>query len=553
MKYTYSLVFYFCIFASTAFGQSMNMTLLSNWTDNSLPISSGVRFNDCWGFVKGGHEYAVMGSLEKVYFFDVTVPTAPVNIATFTNGSSSLWRDFKTYGDYVYAVCDQINPASEGLVVFSIAALPSGTITQVYQNTTAFQKTHNIFVDEINGKLYAAGSNTAHMIIFDLVANPAAPTVVYSGSLSGGYVHDVHVRNNKMYCSHGGNGMYVYDVSNLAMPVLLGSNLAPNSGYNHSSWLNASGSHLIMAEETWGKPLKVLNVSDPSNMSITSTFISALIPGSFPAPYVGSIVHNPFIKGNLCFLAYYHEGIQVYNISNPAAPTKVAYYDTDLNNTNYDGYLGAWGVYPFLPSGTIVGSDVKNGLFVLSVAASVLPIEIKSFKVKNNKEKVSVTWETENEINVQSFDIQRSSNGKDFLSIHSETSRGKANRSQSYQWQDDAPLQGTSYYRLKMNENDGRFDYSKIESVVFERNNIRFYPNPVKNEISIDLGKNKIKQNDDYSVEIYDFQGKLIQTSKPILGEETIQLLIDLPNGHYSFLLKNESAIILKEIFSVLK
>lgn len=553
MKYIYSLVFCFSIFATTVIGQSMNMTLLSTWTDNTLPISSGVRFNDCWGFVKGAKEYAVLGSRYEIHFFDITNPTAPVNIANFDNGSNSVWRDFKTYGNYVYAVCDEINPDAEGLIAFDFSALPLGSITQVHQNNITFQKAHNIFIDEPTGKLYVAGANTANMIIFDLLANPAAPTVVYSGSLAGAYVHDVHVRNNKMYCSHGFNGMYVYNVTNPATPVLLGSNLAPNSGYNHSSWLNASGSHLIMAEETWGKPLKVLNVNDPSNMSIESTFISALIPGTFPAPYVGSIVHNPFIKGNLCYLAYYHEGIQVYNISNPLMPVRVAYYDTEPTNTNYDSYQGAWGVYPYLPSGTIIGSDVKNGLFLMSVAASVLPIEIKSFNVKTNKEKVNVAWETENEINVQSFDIQRSSDGKDFFSVHTETPKGKANRSQSYQWNDDAPLEGTSYYRLKTIEKDDHFEYSKMESVLFERNTIRFYPNPIKNEMQIDFGKNKIEQNANYSFEIYDLQGKLIQTLKPFLGEKTMQITIDLPNGHYSFLLKNENEIILKEIFNVLK
>src|SRR5690606_27722698 len=70
-----------------------------------------------------------------------------------------------------------------------------------------------------------------------------------------------------------------------------------------------------------------------------------------------SIAHNPFIKGDLCFIAYYHDGVQVFDISDPENIVRIAYYDT-YSNTNYDGYEGCWGVYPFLESGNIIASDI---------------------------------------------------------------------------------------------------------------------------------------------------------------------------------------------------
>ncbi|MEY4905758.1 MAG: hypothetical protein RLZZ292_3573, partial [Bacteroidota bacterium] len=546
-KNTLLLSFFFFITASCC-AQSLNMSLLSNWTNSSLPIRSGVRFNDCWGFKKGGHEYAVIGSLEKVHFFDVTNPAAPVNIATFTNGASSLWRDFKTYGNYCYAVCDESTPSAEGLIVFDFSALPTGSITQVHQNNTTFQRTHNIYIDTIAGKLYAPGSNTYNngMVIFDLVANPASPTVVFSGSLPGGYVHDVHVRNNKMYCSHGNSGMYVYNVTNPASPVLLGTNLEPASGYNHSSWLNPSGTHLIMAEETWGKPLKVLNVSDPTNMSVSSTFISALLPGPFASPYTGSIPHNPFIKNNLCFVAYYHEGIQVYDITNTAAPVKVAYYDTELTNTNYNGYMGAWGVYPYLPSGNIIASDVNNGLFVLSIVPSLLPLKITNFEAQRQAKIIQLDWQTENESNTQLFEIQRSSDGIVFQTLSIQMAQGREKTTQSYSYTDKTPWTGTNYYRLKQVEKDGESHYSKTQTIEYKDNTIaiQFYPNPATDYLTIDFGKN-VTTEISYQIEIQDIAGKIVFSTLKTPTNAILDLpLHGLPQGNYVLLIKNKEELV---------
>jgi hypothetical protein len=46
--------------------------------------------------------------------------------------------------------------------------------------------------------------------------------------------------------------------------------------------------------------------------------------------------------------------------------TEVGSFDTYLSPTaNSAGTDGAWGVYPFLTSGTLLVSDIENGLFLL--------------------------------------------------------------------------------------------------------------------------------------------------------------------------------------------
>ena len=56
--------------------------------------------------------------------------------------------------------------------------------------------------------------------------------------------------------------------------------------------------------------------------------------------------------------------MQIFDITDPAAPIKVGYYDTYLPD-NHNGFAGNWGVDPLLPSGIILVSDVQSGLFVL--------------------------------------------------------------------------------------------------------------------------------------------------------------------------------------------
>ena len=64
-------------------------------------------------------------------------------------------------------------------------------------------------------------------------------------------------------------------------------------------------------------------------------------------------------------VSHYYDGLWIWDISDPQNLTYVTSYDTyPLENGN--SYKGAWGVYPFLPSGNILVSDMQFGLFVLS-------------------------------------------------------------------------------------------------------------------------------------------------------------------------------------------
>ncbi len=340
--------------------QRLNMTLLSRWDLENLPTHSGIKYNDVWGYADcSGREYAILGSAGRVHFIDVTEPTQPREIAFFPGTSNSIWRDFKTYRDRAYASADEGN---DGLRVFDLSRLPD-TVVMTYASTQVFQRSHNLWIDTLHGRLYMAGANTRlnGVIIYDLTQNPDEPQLLASVPLPGGYIHDIHVVDHIGYVSHAFEGLWMYDFSNPSQPVVLGSMTEyPEKGYNHSSWLSADRNWLVMADETHGSGVKLVDVRNPSNIRVRSIFRSALLPGN-----TGSILHNPFIRDQYVIMAYYHDGIQIFDMSNPDNVTRVAFYDTYPINTNYAGYQGAWGTYPFLPSGNILGSDITFGLHVL--------------------------------------------------------------------------------------------------------------------------------------------------------------------------------------------
>ena len=91
----------------------------------------------------------------------------------------------------------------------------------------------------------------------------------------------------------------------------------------------------------------------------------------FITPTVGSSIdHNLYVKGDYVFQANYTAGTRVFEITDPSDGTlsEVSWIDTYPNNNNAS-FNGAWSVYPFFESGTIITSDINRGLFVSRVTA----------------------------------------------------------------------------------------------------------------------------------------------------------------------------------------
>lgn len=346
------------VFASAAFAaqESRNVRLTGRWFSEEPPENSrDSRYNDVWGFERDGKEYAVIGSTNGTHIIHIPADNALREVAYIPGGAQGdfvIHRDYATYGDYLYAVCDQ-QPSA--LQVIDLRNLPESAEV-VFASDAFFTTAHNVYADAETGKIYVSGTSIHALTVLSPFNPDADPQIEVLTNFDGvQYVHDVYARNDTAYLHAAFEGLFIFDFSTPQSPQLLGSLTEyPDQGYNHSGWLNAAGDVYVMTDETPGTRLKVLDVGNLPSIEVLG-FLS-----SQGAPH--TMAHNVVVEDDLAYVSYYFDGLQVFDIGNPASPQRIAWYDT--YTLDEEDYRGAWGVHKGLPSGRILISDRRSGLFV---------------------------------------------------------------------------------------------------------------------------------------------------------------------------------------------
>ena len=357
MKY---IVFFFVFSLSYCYSQSENVSYLDSWTTTGLPVTSDGEsvFNEVWGFVQGEEEYAVIGSTAGTHIFLVNQNNELDSIG-FIQGkhvsTDAVHRDYHDHNGYLYAVCDE---GSSSLQIIDLQYLPD-SLPVIYDDDSLMVRVHNIFIDSSTAKLYACGVTKLNggfpMSIYD-ISNPSEPNFLSNYEFVN-YVHDAYVRNDTAFLNCGSEGLFVADFSIPSMPIPLGSlEFYPDKGYNHSGWLSEDAKTYVLCDETKSMRVKVLDVSDLSDIKVASLFTTGFYDETLP--------HNVILKNGIAYVSYYNDGLQIYDVRNVNLPKRVGYYDS-YQGSNIGLYRGVWGVYPNLPSGRLLISDRKNGLFLL--------------------------------------------------------------------------------------------------------------------------------------------------------------------------------------------
>ena len=344
----------FCMFLlsfSTAKSQqSLNINLLSN-LDYNYDLS------DVWGYANDDGEYALVGVYNGISVVDVTNPYDPVELGFF-NGPESIWRDLKTWGDYLYCINDEDGDGGAGLQILNLEELINGDSNPTYieNMSLGFETAHNIFIDE-NGVLYVFGANygTGGALMYDLVANPENPPLL--GVFNDYYLHDGMVRGDTLWGGAINDGVFtVIDVSDKQNPEIIGSHATPNN-FSHNCWISDDGDYLFTTDEVSGAYVAAYDVSNLNDIEEVDR-IQAW------SPQTNVIPHNTHVDGDFIVTSYYADGVSVVDVSNPSNLVEVGYYDTSEDYSG-SGFNGAWGAYPWLPSGNILVTDIETGLYVL--------------------------------------------------------------------------------------------------------------------------------------------------------------------------------------------
>lgn len=166
-------------------------------------------------------------------------------------------------------------------------------------------------------------------------------------------------------------------------------------------------------------------------------------------------------------------------------------------------------------------------------AANPLPIELVSFNCNNiNRNTNGLSWITASESNNDYFAIERSSDGLNFEVIGKQKGAGNSVTRLEYAFNDQNPYKGISYYRLKQVDFSGKFSYSEICSVTNNGDGgVSFYPNPVKNNLTIDyLFSEKPKSN---AISVSDVTGKLVHVNSTFTDSKVSLDCSNLAEGIY--------------------
>ncbi|HEX5153503.1 MAG TPA: T9SS type A sorting domain-containing protein [Parafilimonas sp.] len=231
------------------------------------------------------------------------------------------------------------------------------------------------------------------------------------------------------------------------------------------------------------------------------------------------------------------------------APGVILKLDSGFNSCNYQGtsdnlsdFVTPGNSTVFVVDKTIAYDNINvvvtQGGSILT-ACSVLPLQFNLFTATSKNSSVQLQWQTTNEINNDYFSIERSADSKTFISI-GKISALKSVNINKYAFNDNNPLKGKNYYRLKQFDKDGKYTYSGIVSIIFEgqeRPAFVISPNPADNFITVTVPP----VNGVSKIVIYDIAGKKIISSE--MGVQTTLKTMDIkqlaPGIYHVVLLQN--------------
>lgn len=229
-----------------------------------------------------------------------------------------------------------------------------------------------------------------------------------------------------------------------------------------------------------------------------------------------------------------------YNYQFNIQPTQLEGYNIVLQD-NYTGVstqvnASAATMYHFSVDAN-TASSASNRFFITLNRFVVLPVTITSVKAAVQNKQVSVSWTVENEINIEKYAVERSSDGINFeqLVVVLPQNTGTGN---NYKMTDVSPLEAANFYRIKVYDRNGEIKYSTIAKAVMVKQTatgMSIFPNPVRNSlIHLQLAN---QASGLYKLSLTNAIGQVIYTGTKVSSNESgtiqIQLPVQLQSGFY--------------------
>jgi hypothetical protein len=185
-----------------------------------------------------------------------------------------------------------------------------------------------------------------------------------------------------------------------------------------------------------------------------------------------------------------------------------------------------------------------RGLWERAMAPTqTLPAKLKSFSGQRTNSIDELRWIVTLEHNVDRYEIEYSKDGVQYNTIASQKATGLSGSEKTYTYRNQVDFSATSYYRIKIIDLDGAYEYSEIVVLTPEinRKDVYLYPNPTSGIFKIHI-PNVGSTNVNYRV--YDDAGKLVRLKTITLLSGMNEYggdISDLPPGTYRVVLEGKS------------
>ncbi|WP_420315920.1 right-handed parallel beta-helix repeat-containing protein [Ekhidna sp.] len=221
--------------------------------------------------------------------------------------------------------------------------------------------------------------------------------------------------------------------------------------------------------------------------------------------------------------------LQITGSDNATDPATLGMTRFDGTNWSEMTRVGAAGSNPFTITGQ-TSSFSEFSIYSTNFNSNPLPVELIQFDGTKDENLVNLTWSTLTEINANYFQVERMGiRENDFKPIGKIQANGNSNERMNYSFIDQAANEQAYYYRLKMMDFDGSFEYSNtiLATSDFKEDQLLLFPTPTKNYL-------QIKGIDPLLVDrilIFDLSGKLKFTSNEYIDAIDVS---DISPGHYA-------------------
>jgi SdrD B-like domain/Secretion system C-terminal sorting domain len=181
-------------------------------------------------------------------------------------------------------------------------------------------------------------------------------------------------------------------------------------------------------------------------------------------------------------------------------------------------------------------TDIDGG--IKNAPGVVLPLIINQFNGNYSDGFIQLGWSTYSEINVDHFDVERSTDGVNFRQIGKTTSAGgQLNSNMNYNYLDITADRGNNYYRLAIVDINGNYTYSKSIMLNVDVKGISVmivYPNPFSRRVKIRVNCDKAEK---VKINVLNSNGVQVSTmdAQTNVGDNNIDItkVESLPGGVY--------------------